>query len=59
MGHIKLVLSKRGLLIRGNVDRVRAGLGGVWRMDGPKLRSETSTSIGIGDSGWDEMRCIY
>ena len=28
-------------------------------MDGPKLRPKTSTSIGIGDSGWDEMRCVY
>ena len=28
-------------------------------MDGPKLRPETSTSVGIGDSGWDDMRCIY
>ena len=24
-------------------------------MDRPKLRPETSTSVRIGDSGWDEM----
>ena len=35
---------------------IELGLGGVWRMDGPKLRPETSTSVGIGDSGWDEIR---
>ena len=33
-------------------------LGDVWRMDGPKLRPETSTPIEMGDSGWDG-RCLY
>ena len=33
-------------------------MGGVWRMDGPKLRPETSTSIEMGDSGWGD-RCLY
>ena len=56
---VKLLLSRGGSLMIGEVDWVRAGLGGVWRMDGPKLRPKTSTSIGIGESGWDEMRCIY
>ena len=27
-------------------------------MDGPKLRPETSASIGMGDSGWNE-RCLF
>ena len=27
-------------------------------MDGPKLIPETNTSIGMGDSGWDEI-CLY
>ena len=49
---------KRGSLKRGEVGRVGAKLGGVWRIDRPMLRPETSTSIGIGDSGWDE-RCRY
>ena len=31
----------------------------MWNMDGPKLRPKTSTSIGIGDSGWDVIRCVY
>ena len=33
MGHIKLLLSKGGLLMRSEVDWVRAGLGGVGKMD--------------------------
>ena len=33
MGHMKLLLSKGGFLIRGQVGRVRAGLGGVWRLE--------------------------
>ena len=36
-----------------------AGLGGVWKMDGPKLRPETSASIGMGDSWWDEGYICY
>ena len=47
-----------GLLTRVEMDWVRAGLGGMWRMDGPKLRPETSALIGMGDSGWNE-RCLY
>ena len=37
MGHIKLLLSKGGILMRGDVDRVGAGLGGVWRIDRVKV----------------------
>ena len=44
--------------MRGEVGWVRAGLGGVWRMNGPKLRPETSTSIGIGTGCWNE-KCLY
>ena len=58
VGHVKLLLSKRGCLMRGEVGWVRARLGGLWRMDGPKLRPETSTSIGMDDSWWNEM-CLY
>ena len=43
--------------MRGEADGVRAGLRGAWRMDGPKLRPETSASIRMGDSGWNE-RCL-
>ena len=31
MGHVKLLLTKGGLLMRGEVDWVRAGLEGVWK----------------------------
>ena len=58
MGHINLILSKRGSLMRGEMDWFRASLGGVWRIDRPKVRPETSTSVGMGDSGWDK-RCLY
>ena len=40
------------------MDSLGPGLGGVWGMDGPNLRPETSASIGMGDSGWNE-RCLY
>ena len=33
MGHMKLLLSKGGPLIRDEVGRVRAGLVGVWRLE--------------------------
>ena len=49
-----LLLSKSGLL-RGKVGWLRAGLSGVETGGvGPKLRPETRTSIGMGDSPWDE-----
>ena len=50
---------KRGSLKRGEVGRDGDKLGGVWRIDRPMLRPETSTSIGIGDSGWDERYRYY
>ena len=31
MGHVKLLLTKGGSLMRGEVDWVRAGLEGVWK----------------------------
>ena len=33
MGHMKLPLAKDGFLLRGEVGWVRAGLGGVWRLE--------------------------
>ena len=33
MGHMKLLLSKGGSLIRDQVGRVRAGLVGMWRLE--------------------------
>ncbi len=33
MGHMKLLLSKGGFSLRGDVGGVRAVLGGVWRLE--------------------------
>ena len=33
MGHMKLLLSKDGSMLKGGVDWVRAWLGGAWRLE--------------------------
>ena len=62
MGHMKLLLSKGGSLIRGEVGGDRAWLGGAWRLEvlgqSQDLRQVLQLEWVIGDSRWEE-RCLY
>ena len=59
MGHMKLLLSKGGFLIRGQVGRVRAGLSGVWRLEVWGQSQDLKPVLGVQTLGTSEVFVVH